>query len=101
MNEITIKTREQLEAYKANWLGDPCWDQIDKSVNAPAVWLAELRAFERRMNTQWAAADQLRLMNKAAELGCPGNTKLARYVLTLEYKLETLARQVDQLKSEV
>jgi len=32
---------------------------------------------------------------KAEALGVPGNTKLARYVLDLEYKLENLNRVLD------
>jgi len=45
------------------------------------------------------AERQARAAKKAADLGVPGNTTLALYVLDLEYRLKQIERALEQLQA--
>lgn len=62
-----MKYREELEALKASWVKDPCWDIED----TPGFeeHQEELLAFRKETEAKWKAENDKDLSSKAAELG--------------------------------
>ena len=87
-------TRNDIEALKRNWLADPCWDIED--TEGFEAHRDELKAFHDEQVARWEATRHQRLVDKAAALGVPGNLALAQCVLTLETRLEQIARDFDR-----
>lgn len=85
MNTAEQRTRAEIDGLKANWKADPCWDIEDTETFE--AHREELVAFHEQMRGQWAAEMRAKLEAKAVELGIPGNTTLAAYILRLEKRI--------------
>lgn len=88
-----MKTREDVEHLKRDWCGDPCWDIED--TEGFEEYTAELVAFRENQETTWKKEREERLQVKAAQIGVPGNTMLAAYVLSLERQIEDLKEKLN------
>lgn len=93
--ENAIKTPEEIEALKWNWVNDPCWDIED--TEGFEAHRDELAVFRQEREAVWEAARQSRLAAKADELGAPGNLRLAQYVMNLEWRLKGLEEKLDDM----
>lgn len=79
-----MATQHQIEELKRAWIEDPCYDL--ENADGFAEHRAELLAWRL----------EYRAINaKAAELGVPGNTALATYVIALEKRLDELAQRIE------
>lgn len=91
-----MKTREEVQWLKAQWLEDPCWD-IEET-EGYADYYDELSAFRQRQESKWKRLEEIRIRDKAVRLGIPGKLRLAQYVEDLEDRIEKLTWQVEILK---
>lgn len=74
----------------------PCWDL--EETEGYEVYRQELADYSTEMKRQWADKYQAKLEAKAVEIGVPGNTKLAEYILGLEAKISKLFELIDSFE---
>ena len=87
---VDVKTREQIEELKAQWLADPCWDiEETEGFEQHKEELLKFRLeTERRWQRQW-----LRRINaKARKLRCSIAT--AEYLIRLEERISKLEERI-------
>jgi len=84
------RTREEINDLKAHWISDPCWD-IDEAKGFEAHW-EELKFFKMSMERRWKKKYHEKLLQKAAELGVPGNTQLAEKIISIEKDIHRIAQ---------
>lgn len=88
-----MKNSQELSDLKCQWLNDPCWDIEDtEGFEAHRV---ELLAFREQQEVKWSNERVSRVQAKAEQLGVPGNTALANYVLALEQRLSALEAKLN------
>jgi ribosomal protein L7/L12 len=87
-----VKTREEVEALKKNWLEDPCWDIED--TEGFEEFREELKHFSDLIKQEQDKMYALKLQKKAEELGITEHKKLVDYILGLEYRLEKLENEI-------
>lgn len=90
-----MKTRTEVEELKLHWRSDPCWD-IEDSEGFEA-YHDELKAYSEEWQKRWQTARLARLLAKAEEIGVPGNTKLAEYIMALEERLAKLEERLEKV----
>jgi hypothetical protein len=81
-----MKTRQEIEALKANWIGDPCWDIED--TQGYEEYRTELLAYRLRVEDALRAGEDERINKRAEQLGC--SRELIRCIEMLEYKIDRL-----------
>ncbi len=91
-----MKTREEVENLKANWLEDPCWNIED--TQGFKECRDELLAYRVLCESERAENRRIRLSELSEKLGIPGNTKLAEYVERLEYRIEQLEERLEKIQ---
>jgi hypothetical protein len=83
-----VRTAGEVQELCRNWRNDPCWDlETTEGFEAHAPELLEYR---QEWERKWAADQHAIVMEKAFELGVPGNTALATYVMRMEREIATL-----------
>jgi len=82
-----MKTKQELDALKADWLYDPCWDIED--TEGFEGHREELKAWRIEREQKWQAQELERVTKKADELKC--SVELVGYLELLEYRI----RQID------
>jgi hypothetical protein len=92
-----MKTIVEIEALKLDWESDPCWDIED--TEGFEDHYHELLAFSEQKKLEWDLEADKRERDKAAKLGCPDNLQLARYVMSLEDRLESLEKRLEKLEN--
>lgn len=95
--EALPRLEEEVTELMHSWYCDPSWDiEATKGFEAHHdELLAYRQVVEAEKEKQFL---QGMLADKAAELGAPDNTQLARYVLNLEYQLEQLNARLTALE---
>lgn len=88
----SVKTRDDVEHLKRDWLSDPCWDI--EATEGFEEHREELSAFRKNHEAKWEQNRKEKLLAKANQLGVPGNTALAEYVLQMEYRLEKIEEKL-------
>lgn len=83
-----MKTSAEIHELIRQWKADPCWDIED--TDGFEEHRAELQAIHEEYLAECAADRQAKLVQKADELGVPGNLKLAKYVMDLEMRLDAM-----------
>ena len=97
-----MKYREELEALKASWMKDPCWDI--ETTEGFEEHQEELLAFRKETEAKWEAARQEARSKKMDWIGNQDLTNLADFVHTpeeIEATLQMLDRQVGDCGSAV
>jgi hypothetical protein len=87
------KSREQIDALKANWRDDPCYDLED--VDGFGRYHDELLAYRKETEAKWAARSQAELTDFAESIGVLNNVKLAEFLRTLSDRIGELGEQFD------
>lgn len=82
------RTRAEIENLKAQWATDPIWDLED--TEGFEAHREELAQYAEEMIDKWDREYAERLRQKADDLGVPGNSKLALYVIRLEERIANL-----------
>ena len=91
--ETIAKSREEIEALKANWKVDACWDIEDTEGFEPYHY--ELLEFRLRCEAEWllqkAKAEKKR-QSEVCELAKTLNTstQVAEYLLSLQNRIQQL-----------
>lgn len=88
---------EALTKLKNEWQADPCWDLED--TDGFEAHRDELLAYRLECEAKWTAEKQAQLEKRAELLGCPGNVKLAQYVVSLEYRLDRLVERLETVET--
>lgn len=94
-----MKTRDDIGRLKRAWHSDPCWD-IEKTPGFEDHRL-ELREYRLEYEERRRQETEQEELSIAYSLGSPGNIRLARYVKSLEIKLETITVTLKQLEFEI
>lgn len=89
------KTRDEIEALKANWLGDPCWDIED--TEGFEAHRNELAEFHNEQNIKNAIRAEERLIREGESLGLEDNRKLLLHILRLESRINDLEALIERL----
>ena len=85
---VTVpKTREDVEALKANWRADPCWDIED--TEGFDDFYGELLLYRHEWEARWAAETEKRIAAYAARNGI-GDLKLAALIQRMEQRIAAL-----------
>lgn len=79
-----MATQYQIDELKRAWIEDPCFDL--ENAEGFEEHRADLLAWRLEYRAMYA---------KAAELGVPGNTALAAYVIALEKRIDELAQRIE------
>lgn len=90
-----VKTREEVEELKKEWLDDPCWDLYD--TEGFEEYRDELKKFQEEWEAKWEAErmkKEKQLDIEADELGVRG---LYRLVLRLETILKRHEKAIEAL----
>jgi len=95
----TMKTRQEVEALKQNWLADGCWDIYD--TEGFEEYRDELRVFQINQQQEWRAKEYNKVYSFAQGLGIETignaadepNLSLARYIMKLEERIKELENQ--------
>jgi hypothetical protein len=91
------QTPEALHSLKLNWAADACWDIED--TEGFEAHHDELLAYSEEMKATWRAEQQDVLEKRAVALGCPGNLRLANYVVALERRLEKFVERLESVEA--
>lgn len=83
-----MKTISEIEELKSQWEADGTWDIED--TEGFEDHYDELLAYRHKRILEWRQKEIQKTKDKAAELGCPDNLKLAEYVMRLEQRIEKL-----------
>jgi polyhydroxyalkanoate synthesis regulator phasin len=92
-----MKTVEEIEALKIDWASDPSWDIED--TEGFEEHYDELLAYRKQKELEWRQKAQANLEKAAVILGCPDNLQLARYVMSLEDRIESLSSRLEKLEN--
>lgn len=83
-----MKTQEEIEGLKNAWLNDPCWDiELSEGFEEHKE---ELLKFRMKTEQRWKDQENKDLMQKAENLGIPGNTDLVKYINYMEQRIKNL-----------
>jgi hypothetical protein len=89
-----MKTKEEIEYLKKNWLSDPCYDLYN--VEGFEYHREELKEFQEKQEQLSSEIYNEKLLAKADEIGCPGNKVLASYILGLEIQIDKLESRLER-----
>lgn len=89
-----MKTREDVELLKRQWLTDPAWD-IEATEGFEA-YHAELLIWRELQEYKWEERRTATLQSKAEELSI--SLPMAKYVLALETTIASLRERVEKLE---
>lgn len=88
------KSPEEVEALKANWQCEPCWE-IEETEGFEAHY-DELREYRLQKEAEWEERSRQALQNYAKKMGVPDNPTLASYLMSLEARIEQLQRKLEE-----
>lgn len=91
------KTLEEIADLKASWEADGTWDIED--TEGFEDHYDELLAYRHKRILEWRQKEIQKTKDKAADLGCAGNLKLAKYVMSLEDRIESLDKRLERLEN--
>lgn len=86
-----MKTREEVEALKRNWLHDPCYDLVP----CDPEWKEyeqELAEFQAAQEERWRREERNRLTEKAAKL--KASVPMVQAIEALEAKIKRLEQML-------
>lgn len=89
----SVRSLEEIEALKAAWLKDPCWDIED--TEGFEAWHTELLLFRLDIQRDSKAFEAQRIGAKTAALGI--NATLLQHIEALELRIVQLERQIGLL----
>jgi hypothetical protein len=83
-----MKTRQEIENLKMQWVNNPIWDL--ETTEGFEEYSEELKIFSMLKNLEWKNNYREKLVEKARQIGVPGNIVLAEYIMKLENRIEKL-----------
>ncbi len=94
---MRMRTREEIETLKADWLQDDCWDLED--TEGFEAHRAELMAFREVHQAERQRAEQRQREARAADLGC--SVALLSIVERLEDQVARLEQKVEKTEDYI
>lgn len=98
METLQLKTKEDIESLKKNWLSDPCWDIED--TEGSEAHREELEKFHEEKKLEWTKARLEREWAEMERLGI-NNKSTYLYLKNLEYSIETLEKRVYAIETKI
>ena len=92
-----MKSKEQIEDLKKDWLDDPCWDIED--TEGFEEHRTELQLFRLKMENKNRRIYQKQLVFLSNKMGTQSQ-RLIEYLCSLETDINRLKNEVNQLKGE-
>ena len=97
-----MKSREEVEALKKNWLQDPCWDIYE--TEGFGEYRKELVTFQTNMHKEWRAGEYNRIYKFAESLGIDNlgnpedepNLELAKYLDKMEKRITDIESRLER-----
>ena len=97
-----MKTRQEVEALKANWRGDPCWDIYE--TEGFEEYRDELLTFQTNMQQEWRANQYNKVYDFASSLGIEmlgnpedePNLELAKYLTKIEDRISNIEARLER-----
>ena len=86
-----IKSSNEIQELKNNWLSDPCWD-IEKTKGFER-YFDELLEFRIKKEKEWKLQIEKEQRKFADQLGT-SSLKLANYIYQLENRIKQLEKQI-------
>jgi len=83
-----VRSEEEINDLKLQWAADGTWDIED--TEGFELYRIELLGYSIVKNMEWEAGYKKRLEQKAQQIGAPGNTKLAAYIINLEMEIQNI-----------
>ena len=90
-----MKTKQEVEALKENWLQDSCWNLAD--TEGFEDHHDELLAFQKEWEQKWHDRYEAKLLEQSVRVGFPGNIKLVEYLNNLEAKIQMQQTEIEEL----
>lgn len=81
-----MKTKEEIDELKRDWLRDPIWD-IYRTEGFEGHE-AELEEYQNQIGREWQEKESARVRLKCQELSC--SPELLNYIGRMEYKISLL-----------
>lgn len=94
-----MKTKEQVEKLKQNWIKDPCWDIYESK--GFEDYRDELFKYQQRIEKAQEELHLEKLNYKANELGISGNIRLAQYIINLETRISNLTDNIERVRGQL
>lgn len=91
-----MKTKEELSKLKIQWRHDPIWD-IEETEGFEEHY-EELLQYRERIEQKRDEQRAKEIKYKADEIGMPGNTQLAEYIIYMEFRIKDLEEVLRELK---
>lgn len=91
--KYTVRSEEELNDLKTDWLNDPCWD-IEETEGFE-VWHDDLLAWRQEIEAEAALNESQRIGYKTAALGI--SATLLRYIERLESRIDQLEQKIEAL----
>lgn len=85
-----MKTREDVEFLKSNWISDPCWD-IEDTPDFEE-YSNELLKFRMMMESKWTKDYDDMIQSIAQKYRC--SNELAEYIYKLEMRLQKIEDKI-------
>lgn len=85
-----MKTREQVEALKLDWVEDACWDLWDS--DGFEEYGDELRQFQREWERKWDEGRRAKMDDFANKCGAGPNLALAQFLMRMQNRIDELER---------
>jgi len=85
-----MKTREDVEFLKSNWISDPCWDI--ENTEEFEEYSNELLKFRMMMENKWNKDYDDMIQSIAQKHRC--SNELAKYIYNLEIRLQKIEDKI-------
>lgn len=92
-----MKTPEEIQKLKDSWGFDPIWD-IEYTEGFEEHY-EELKKYREEQESIWDKKNTERLLKKAEKMGIPDNLVLVKHILNIEYKIDSLEKEIDIIKN--
>jgi hypothetical protein len=89
-----MKTREEVEELKRQWLNDNIWDI--ETTEGFEEYHDELWSFRVVKEQEWERNEEIRLQKRAMSIGIDDNLLLMKYIERLEKRIDMLEEKLNK-----
>jgi hypothetical protein len=94
--EATLKTKEQLDELKSQWISDPIWEL--HMTEGFEEHEQELRQFQAEQEQRWVWEQEQEFKEFQKLSGTARNNKMAKYLYAMSKKIMKLENDISVLK---
>lgn len=90
-----MKSRDEIEELKRQWLNDPSSFDLE-NCEGFEEHQSELLYYRLYHQLKWNRENEQRLVEKSVQLGIPGNTQLAQFLMNLRSELDYVSNSLSK-----